>query len=476
MAVLSMVSPTSKRMKFPGFRRKLKTMNVLDRLETTLRLRGGYALSGSVATHGAKNAALPIMAASLLARGKVTLHRVPHITDVSVMWSLLEALGARLRLEGEDTVTIDASNVNTHRAPYTLVRKLNASFDVTGPLLARFGRAEVPLPGGCILGTRATDMHEAAFRALGARVSTEHGCLIAQARKKKLTGARIEFRMPSVGATKNAMLASVLAEGTTTLENAAMEPEVVDLANFLGAMGAKIVGAGTETIAIDGVSELHGAEYAIIPDRIVTGTLMIAGAVTRGDVTVKRCDPTHVTALADTLRECGAEISTGGDWVRVRAASIKGGTDIVTAPYPGFPTDLQPPMLSFLCTVPGTSVVEETIFNARFSYVNELLRMGADVRVAMENNTALVKGPALLSGAPVEAPDIRAGAALVIAGLAAKGETEIIGLEYIDRGYERFEEMLSALGAQVQRASGVTPFVEPTGTYETSAYPKVGVS
>jgi UDP-N-acetylglucosamine 1-carboxyvinyltransferase len=203
---------------------------------------------------------------------------------------------------------------------------------------------------------------------------------------------------------------------------------------------------------------------------------MIAGAVTRGDVTVNRCNPEHVVALSDKLRECGAEITSGEDWIRVAAAAIKGGTDIVTAPYPGFPTDLQPPMLSLMCTVPGTSVIEETIFNARFSYVNELLRMGADVRVAMENNTALVKGPASLSGAPVEAPDIRAGAALVIAGLAAKGETEIIGLEYIDRGYERLEEMLSALGAQVQRASGVTPFAEPTGTYETSAYPKVGVS
>jgi UDP-N-acetylglucosamine 1-carboxyvinyltransferase len=449
-------------------------MNVLDRLETTLRLRGGYALSGSVRTHGAKNAALPIMAASLLAKGKVTLHRVPRITDVSVMWSLLEALGARLRFEGS-AITIDATNVGNRRAPYTLVRKLNASFDVTGPLLARFGRAEVPLPGGCILGTRATDMHEAAFRALGATVSTEHGYLIAQSRKKRLVGARIEFRMPSVGATKNAMLASVLAEGTTTLENVAMEPEVVDLADFLAAMGAKIEGAGTEAIVIEGVKELHGVEYTVIPDRIVTGTLLLCGAVTRGDVTVKDCAPAHVVALSDKLRECGAEVTAGEDWVRVQAGAIKGGTDIVTAPYPGFPTDLQPPMLTFLCTAPGTAVVEETIFNARFSYVNELLRMGADVRVAMESNTALIKGGASLSGAPVEAPDIRAGAALVVAGLAARGETEIIGLEYIDRGYERLEEMLSALGAQVQRSSGITPLTEPTGTYETSAYPKVAM-
>ncbi|MDP9111751.1 MAG: UDP-N-acetylglucosamine 1-carboxyvinyltransferase [Candidatus Eremiobacteraeota bacterium] len=448
-------------------------MNMLDRLETTLRVRGGARLEGSVSTHGAKNAALPIMAAALLAKGKVTLHRVPKITDVSVMWSLLEALGARLRYEGDGTVTIDAGNCASHRAPYTLVRKLAASFDLAGPLLGRFGRAEVPLPGGCVLGTRATEMHEQAFVALGCDVKNAHGYLIATAKHKRLRGATIEFRMPSVGATKNALLAAVLAEGSTTLRNVAMEPEVTDLANFLIAMGAKVKGAGSDTIVIDGVTELHGVEYTIIPDRIVTGTLMACGAITRGDVTVKECDPDHLHAVSLKLQECGCSVTQGNDWIRVQGARVKGGTDILTAPYPGFPTDLQPQMVSFLCTCPGTSVVEESIFNARFSYVNELARMGADARVSMESNTAIIKGVASLSGAPVEAPDIRAGAALVVAGLAAQGETEIIGLEYIDRGYERLEEMLSELGGQVQRSSGITPLVEPAGVFETSAYPRV---
>ncbi|HEY5340970.1 MAG TPA: UDP-N-acetylglucosamine 1-carboxyvinyltransferase [Candidatus Aquilonibacter sp.] len=446
---------------------------MLDRLETTLRVRGGARLEGSVATHGAKNAALPIMAAALLAKGKVTLHRVPRITDVSVMWSLLEALGARIRFEGNNTVTIDSSNVASYRAPYTLVRKLAASFDIVGPLLGRFGRAEVPLPGGCVLGTRATDMHEQAFIALGCEVRNAHGYLIAESKHKRLQGASIEFRLPSVGATKNAMLAAVVADGTTMIGNVAMEPEVSDLANFLNAMGAKIAGIGTDVLVIDGVKELHGVEYDIIPDRIVTGTLLLGGAVTRGDVTVTGCEPKHLEAFMMKLQECGVDLTFGEDWIRVDGSTITGGTEVLTAPYPGFPTDLQPQMVSFLATVPGTSVVEESIFNARFSYVNELARMGADVRVSMESNTAVVKGAAELSGAPVEAPDIRAGAALVIAGLAAAGETEIIGLEYIDRGYERLEEMLSALGGQVQRSSGITPLTEPGGLFETREYPRV---
>jgi UDP-N-acetylglucosamine 1-carboxyvinyltransferase len=445
---------------------------MLDKLETTLRIRGGTRLEGSVATHGSKNAALPIMAASLLAKGTVTLHRVPRITDVSVMWSLLEALGARIRYEGDNTVTIDAGNAASYRAPYALVRKLAASFDVVGPLLGRFGRAEVPLPGGCVLGTRATDMHEQAFVALGCDVRNAHGYLIAEA-KHPLRGAEIEFRMPSVGATKNAMLAAALADGTTTLRNAAMEPEVVDLADFLVAMGAKIAGQGTDTIVIEGVDELAGVEYEIIPDRIVTGTLLLAGAVTRGDVTVKACNPEHLRAALDKFAECGVETTTGRDWVRVQAGGITGGTSVLTAPYPGFPTDLQPQMVGFLCTCPGTSVVEESIFNARFSYVNELARMGADVKVTMESNAAVIKGVEQLSGAPVEAPDIRAGAGLVVAGLAAAGETEIIGLEFIDRGYERLEELLAELGGQVQRSSGVTPLVEPAGSFETSEYPRI---
>ncbi|MBV8116450.1 MAG: UDP-N-acetylglucosamine 1-carboxyvinyltransferase, partial [Candidatus Eremiobacteraeota bacterium] len=384
--------------------------------------------------------------------------------------------GARIRYEGENTVTIDSSNVASYRAPYTLVRKLAASFDIVGPLLGRFGRAEVPLPGGCVLGTRATDMHEQAFIALGCDVRNAHGYLIAESKAPRLHGGTIEFRMPSVGATKNAMLAAVLADGTTTITNVAMEPEVVDLGNFLQAMGAKISGLGTDAIVIEGVKELHGVEYTIVPDRIVTGTLLLSGAVTRGDVTVTGCRPDHLEAFMMKLQECGVDLTYGVDWIRVDGSTITGGTEILTAPHPGFPTDLQPQMVSFLATVPGTSVVEESIFNARFSYVNELARMGADVRVSMESNTAVVKGVSQLSGAPVEAPDIRAGAALVVAGLAALGETEIIGLEYIDRGYERLEEMLSSLGAQVLRSSGVTPLVEPAGIFETREYPRVNTA
>jgi UDP-N-acetylglucosamine 1-carboxyvinyltransferase len=450
---------------------------MLDRLETTLRVRGGARLEGSVSTHGAKNAALPIMAAALLAKGTVTLHHVPRITDVSVMWSLLEALGARLRYEGNNTITIDSSNVAIWRAPYALVRKLAASFDIVGPLLGRFGRAEVPLPGGCVLGTRATDMHEQAFVALGCEVRNAHGYLIAESKHRRLQGNTIEFRMPSVGATKNALLAAGLADGTTTIKNVSMEPEVTDLANFLVAMGAKIAGVGNDSIVVDGVEELHGVEYEIIPDRIVTGTLLLAGVVTRGDVTVTGCNPEHLRAVLDKLVECGVVTMTGDDWIRVKCDGVTGGTDILTAPYPGFPTDLQPQMVGFLCTAPGTSVVEESIFNARFSYVNELARMGADVKVSMESNNAVIKGVAQLSGAPVEAPDIRAGAGLVIAGLAAAGETEIIGLEYIDRGYERLEELLSELGGQVQRSSGVTPLVEPAAAFfETSEYPRISAA
>ncbi|MDH2908733.1 MAG: UDP-N-acetylglucosamine 1-carboxyvinyltransferase [Candidatus Eremiobacteraeota bacterium] len=445
---------------------------MIDRFDTVLRVRGGGALVGSVETHGAKNAALPIMAAALLARGPVTLRRVPHITDVSVMWSLLEALGARLRYDG-DALVVDASNVATYRAPYALVRKLAASFDLVGPLLGRFGRAEVPLPGGCVLGTRATDMHEQAFRTLGCEVRNEHGYLLAAARDGRLRGGEIEFRMPSVGATKNALLAAVLAEGTTTLRNVALEPEVVDLARFLAAMGAKIAGIETDTLVIEGVDELRGVEYEIIPDRIVAGTLLVAGVATRGDVTVRRCIPAHLAALTEKLTECGATVTQGDDWVRVDGKRVTGGTSIVTAPYPAFPTDIQPQMTAMLCTCPGKSFVEESIFNARFSYVNELARMGADIKVAMESNTATITGVERLSGAPVEAPDIRAGAGLVVAGLAASGETEIIGLEYIDRGYEHLETMLSALGAQAQRSSGITPLEEPSTLFETQSFPRV---
>ncbi|MDE2572240.1 MAG: UDP-N-acetylglucosamine 1-carboxyvinyltransferase [bacterium] len=444
-----------------------------DRLETTLRLRGGHRLHGAVRVHGSKNATLPIMAAALLCDGEVIIKHAPRITDVSVMEALLESLGARVRQQGSNTLRIGAENIGQTRAPYTLVRKLNASFDVTGALLGRLGRAEVPLPGGCVLGTRATDLHEQGFRALGAEVRGERGYLVAEA-PNGLHGADIAFRFPSVGATKNVMLAAVYARGTTTLRNAAMEPEVVDLANFLMAAGARITGQGSDTISIEGVDRLHSVEYEVIGDRIAAGTLLLAGAITRGTVTVQGTEPAHHDALLSALEECGVTCSVGERWVGVDATGTRSGTDILTAPFPGFPTDLQPMMTAFLATCPGTSVVEETIFNARFAYVNELLRMGGDIRVQMDSNAAVVKGPADLEGAPVEAADIRAGAALVLAGLAARGETEIAGLEFIDRGYERLEEMLTDLGAQVQRSSGIVALAESASSYETTTIPTVG--
>ena len=412
----------------------------------------------------------------LLANGPVTLHRVPRITDVSVMWSLLEALGARVRLEGPASMTIDASNVAPHRAPYTLVRKLAASFDLVGPLLGRFGRAEVPLPGGCMLGTRATDMHEQAFRALGAEVSNAHGYLIAEVAERDCTAARSSFARPASAQrrTRCSPPCSPTERRRFAMPRWSRKSSIWRI--FSSRWGPTSRATAEMTIVIEGVRELHGVEYEIIPDRIVAGTLLLCGAATRGDVTVTRCVPEHLDAVTHKLAECGVKVTSGDDWMRVDARPITGGTDILTAPFPGFPTDLQPPMLTFLCTAPGTSVIEETIFNARFSYVNELARMGADVRVAMENNTALIKGGPQLSGAPVEAPDIRAGAALVVAGLAAQGETEIIGLEYIDRGYERLEEMLSALGGQVQRSSGIAPFLGAGRDIRDGALPGASAS
>ena len=451
---------------------------MLDRLETTLRVRGGARLEGSVSTHGAKNAALPIMAAALLAKGTVTLHRVPRITDVSVMWSLLEALGARLRYEGNNTITIDSSNVAIWRAPYALVRKLAASFDIVGPLLGRFGRAEVPLPGGCVLGTRATDMHEQAFRR--ARLRSPQRARLSDRREQAPPPAR--QRRSSSACRASARRRTRCSPRCSRTERrrsrtSRWNPKSPTSRTSWSRWARRSRAVGTDTIVVDGVEELHGVEYEIIPDRIVTGTLLLAGVVTRGDVTVTGCNPEHLRAVLDKLVECGVVTMTGDDWIRVKCDGVTGGTDILTAPYPGFPTDLQPQMVGFLCTAPGTSVVEESIFNARFSYVNELARMGADVKVSMESNNAVIKGVAQLSGAPVEAPDIRAGAGLVIAGLAAAGETEIIGLEYIDRGYERLEELLSELGGQVQRSSGVTPLVEPAAAFfETSEYPRISAA
>jgi len=441
----------------------------LDGLRTRLLIEGGKRLEGVVAAPGAKNAALPIMAASILAEGEIVLHRVPRITDVDVMAAILESLGAHVREQPGGTLVIDTSSVNSYSPPYALVSRLNASFDVTGALIGRFGRAEVPQPGGCVIGPRAVDLHLAGFSALGVEIALDHGAIIAIA--DTLVGAAIALARPSVGATKNIMLAAIKANGTTTIENAALEPEVVDLADFLNACGARVRGHGTRTIVVEGVRALHGCEHTMIPDRIVAGTYLIAGAITRGDVTIQGLDPQMLHSLAVTLGTTGAQVSAQGVSVRVQGAGSWKPTDIVTEPFPGFPTDLQAPLVAYLSLAKGTSHVQETIFDARFVYVSELARMGADVKVS--GRSAVVAGVAALKAAPVEAPDIRAGGALVLAALAAEGKTEISGLEFIDRGYEFIEEKLTALGASAARVSGVAPVLPRDDVSITDELPRV---
>jgi UDP-N-acetylglucosamine 1-carboxyvinyltransferase len=444
-------------------------MDALEGLRTRLIVEGGHRLEGTLAPPGAKNAALPIMAASILCEGEVVLHRVPRITDVDVMAAILESLGARVRERPGGTLVIDAGSYSSNIAPYALVSKLNASFDVTGALLGRFGRAEVPLPGGCVLGPRAVDLHLHGFSALGAKVDLEHGSVVVAG--SHLQGTTIALSRPSVGATKNVMLAAVRAKGTTTIENAAREPEVVDVADFLVAMGARISGQGTPTILIEGVRKLHGCEYTIIPDRLVAGTYLLGAAITGGDVTVTGVDPIMLAGLGKALEKTGATVESKGVSVRVQGVPAYKALDITTEPYPGFPTDLQPPMVAYLSLARGSSLVEETIFDARFVYVSELIRMGADI--AVSGRTAQVTGVPKLKDAVVTAPDIRAGGALVLAALAAEGTTEIGGLEYIDRGYEFLEERLTTLGATVVRASGVAMVTPTTDLGNTIKLPKI---
>jgi UDP-N-acetylglucosamine 1-carboxyvinyltransferase len=444
-------------------------MESLDGLRTRLVVEGGRRLEGVVDVPGAKNAALPIMAAAILAEGEVVLHHVPRITDVDVMTALLESLGARIREQSGGTLVIDTSSMDSAAAPYALVSRLNASFDVAGPLLARFRRAEVPQPGGCVLGPRAIDMHLKGFEQLGATVSLEHGSIVATA--DTLVGARITLAKRSVGATKNVMLAASRARGTTIIENAAQEPEVVDLASFINAMGGKVSGQGTPTIQIDGVKRLHGCEFTIIPDRLVAGTYLIGAAITAGDVTVRGIDPAMLDALTERLAACGCRISAQGATLRVIGTPSWQPCDVETAPYPGFPTDLQPPFVAYLSLAKGTALVEETIFDARFVYVSELARMGADIKVS--GRSAVVKGVEKLKDAVVEAPDIRAGGALVLAALAAEGTSEIGGLEYLDRGYEYFEDRLAALGASIARASVVAPVGMRVDIGVTAQLPKI---
>lgn len=407
-------------------------------------------LHGRLRVAGAKNSSLAVIAAAALAAGRSVLDNVPLCRDVLTMLEILRALGARAEFTAPGQLELDASELTDHVAPYELCRQMRASIYVAGMLLARLGRAEVPLPGGCVIGSRPVDFHIRGFETLGAQVVTQHGFLKAYG--PRLAAASYYVPRSSVGTTINLMLAASRIQGSTILQNVAREPEIVDTAVFLSLMGARVRGAGTSTITVEGTSDLRGATYTIIPDRIEAGTYLIAAAATHGDVLIEELISEHVTALLAKLSESGVVVEVEPTGVRVRADTDLRPIDVDTAPYPGFATDLHPQLAAMLSVVAGRSAVRETIFESRFGYVDELRRMGANVRV--EGDTVIIAGVPHLSGAPVEAMDLRAGAAMVIAGLQARGETRISRLENIDRGYEGLQEKLSALGAQVQRIRG----------------------
>jgi len=406
---------------------------------------GEVQLLGSVKASGAKNATLPIMAASLLCSGVTVLRNVPCLRDVEVMREILSWLGAASKWDG-DTLLIDTTNVARSEVPEHLMREMRASVFLMGPLVGRFQKVKLSYPGGCSIGSRPINLHLKALRKIGAQIKDSYGCI--EAKSERLRGAEIVFDFPSVGATENAIMASVLADGITVIRNAAREPEISDLQNFLNKMGASVSGAGSDTIVVRGVASLTPSEHEILPDRIEAGTFLLAGAITGGDVTVEKVNPEHLSALIDKLQEAGALIDVGSDRVRIRASELRG-VDVKTLPYPGFPTDLQAPMLSLLSICKGTSIVTETIFENRFKHVGELIRMGA--RIKVEGRTAIAMGVPSLSGARVAASDLRAGAALVLAALAAEGRSEIEHVEHIDRGYERLELKLQNLGARILR-------------------------
>ena len=407
---------------------------------------GGKQLSGDVRISGAKNSALPILASTILGGGECIITNVPRVVDVLTMGKLLGILGAKVSHEGNRAV-IQADVIESTEAPYDLVKTMRASVLVLGPLLARWGEAKVSLPGGCAIGSRPVNLHLAGLAKLGADISIDHGYITAKA--KRLRGGRIYSDTPTVTGTENLMMAASLAEGTTVLENSAKEPEIVDLADFLIKRGARIHGAGTDVITIEGVRELHGGDHEVIPDRIEAGTYLAATAITRGDVTVTHCRPGHLEAVLMKLREAGAEIQEEKDTVRLTMPGHLRGTDVKTLPFPGFPTDMQAQMAAVMSLAEGTSVVTETVFESRFMHVEELRRMGADIRV--EGNRLVVTGCKQLTGAPVMASDLRASAGLIVAGLAAEGTTQIQRVYHLDRGYERIEEKLGALGADVRR-------------------------
>ncbi len=409
-------------------------------------INGGNRLSGEVRISGAKNSALPILASTILSGGECVITNLPRVVDVLTMGKLLGILGATVSHEGNRAV-IQSDMIASTEAPYDLVKTMRASVLVLGPLVARCGEAKVSLPGGCAIGSRPVNLHLTGLAKLGAEISIEHGYITAKA--KRLRGARIYCDTPTVTGTENLMMAASLADGVTMLENAAKEPEIVDLAQFLVKRGARIHGAGTDVITIEGVPQLHGGDHDVIPDRIEAGTYLAAGAMTRGEVTVTHCYPSHLEAVLMKLREAGADVEEKEDRVHLAMPGILRGTDIKTLPFPGFPTDMQAQMVALMSLAEGTSVITETVFESRFMHVEELRRMGADIRV--EGNRLVVTGRKTLTGAPVMASDLRASAGLIVAGLAAEGVTQIQRVYHLDRGYERLEEKLRALGADIQR-------------------------
>lgn len=414
-------------------------------------VQGGPPLKGTIQASGSKNAALPLMAASLLAEGTVRLRNIPKLRDVSTMAGLMRGLGAEIRAAG-DVLEICSDRVSKYEAPYDLVRTMRASVLVLGPLLARWGQARVSLPGGCAIGERPIDLHLKGFEKLGATVELKHGYVEASA--KRLRGGRVHFDISTVGGTENILMAACLAEGTTVIENAAREPEIVDLAAFLNRMGAEVSGAGSDVITVRGVASLRAAEHRVIADRIEAGTFLCAAAITRGDVTVTGIDPAHQEPLLDKLAECGVQLHVGTGQIRATMERRPKPVSIRTWPFPGFPTDMQAQMMALLCLAEGSSTLTENVFENRFMHVPELRRLGAHIEV--EGRVATIHGVKQLTGAPVMASDLRASAALVLAGLVAEGQTLVRRIYHLDRGYERIEEKLSALGAHIERVDEAT--------------------
>lgn len=413
-----------------------------------LIVKGGNRLVGTVKTSGAKNAVLPIIAASILGTSPSRLDEIPALEDVRTICAVLECLGIKVDASEPHTLKIDSREITSYEAPYELVRSMRASFLVMGPLLARKGYARISQPGGCAIGTRPIDLHLKGFEALGVKIEQGHGYIEASA-PEGMTGANIYLDFPSVGATENIMMAAAMANGTTVLENPAEEPEIVDLANYLNQMGARVRGAGTNVITIEGVSELHGVQHSVIPDRIEAGTYMIAAAMTGGDVIIENVLPEHQKPLIAKLREAGALVEEDIDRIHVVGSGKLKAVDIKTLPYPGFPTDMQAQMMAMLSVAEGRSKITETVFENRFMHVVELNRMGANITT--EGRSAVISGPAHLTGCTVRATDLRAGAAMILAGLVAEGATEICDIYHIDRGYEEIAAKLTRLGADIKR-------------------------